>query len=86
MGRHIMKTTVEIADDLFARAQAKAQKENTTFRALTEQGLRWVLDASRREAGRLPPLVTVRGKGLAGEFKQAGWDHVRSEIYRERGG
>ena len=40
-----MKTTVEIADDLFARAQAKAQKENTTFRALTERGLRWVLGA-----------------------------------------
>jgi hypothetical protein len=85
MGSHTMKTTIEIADDLFARAQQKARKEKTTFRALTEQGLRQVLEEPRRKAGRLPPLVTVRGKGLVDEFKQGGWDRIREEIYRERG-
>jgi len=85
MGSHIMKTTIEIADDLFARAQQKARMEKTTFRALTEQGLRQVLEEPRRKARRLPPLVTVRGKGLAGEFKHGGWDRIREEIYRERG-
>jgi len=84
MGGHIMKTTIEIADDLFARAQQKARKEKTTFRALTEQGLRQVLEEPRRKARRLPPLVSVRGKGLMGEFKQGGWDRIREEIYRER--
>ena len=43
MGSHIMKTTIEIADDLFERVQRVARKENTTFRSLTEQGLRIVL-------------------------------------------
>ena len=43
MGSHIMKTTIEIADDLFERAQRFARKEKTTFRSLTEQGLRIVL-------------------------------------------
>ena len=84
MGRHIMKTTIEIADDLFTRAQEKARKEKTTFRALTEQGLRQVLEEPRRKARRLPPLVTVRGKGLGDEFKQGGWDRIRNEIYRDR--
>jgi hypothetical protein len=40
-----MKTTIEIADDLLARAQRLAQQEKTTLRALTEQGLRLVLKA-----------------------------------------
>lgn len=43
MGGHLMKTTIEIADDLFERAQHVARKEKTTFRSLTEQGLRIVL-------------------------------------------
>ena len=80
-----MKTTIEIADDLLARAQAKAQKEKTTLRALTEQGLRQVLQEPPRKDRRLPPLVTVRGKGRVGDFKQAGWDRIRDEIYHERG-
>lgn len=80
-----MKTTIEIADVLFARAQAKARREKTTLRALTEQGLRQVLEEPRRKNSRLPPLVTVRGKGRVGEFKHATWDRIRDEIYRERG-
>lgn len=80
-----MKTTIEIADDLFARAQQKARKEKTTFRALTEQGLRQVLEEPGRKARRLPRLVTVQGKGLVEEFKQGGWDRIRDEIYRQRG-
>lgn len=38
MVRHIAKTTIEIADDLFERAQRVARKEKTTFRSLTEHG------------------------------------------------
>jgi predicted transcriptional regulator len=33
-----MKRTIEISDDLFARAQRLARKEKTPFRALTEAG------------------------------------------------
>jgi hypothetical protein len=81
-----MKTTIEIADDLLARAQRLAQEENTTLRALTEQGLRLVLKekAGQSRKWHWNPLV-VRGKGRNREFQDAGWAKVRDEIYRGRG-
>ena len=84
MGRHIMKTTIEIADDLFERAQRFARKEKTTFRSLTEQGLRLVLEGKQSKPKRLPPLVTVPG-GLTDEFKNAPWEKIRDEIYKGHG-
>ena len=81
-----MKTTIEIADDLFERAQRVAQKEKTTFRALTERGLRLILAEKKpRTPKKLPPLVTFRGKGLSPEFKNVGWDKIRDDIYQGRG-
>ena len=84
MGRHSMKTTIEIADDLFERVQRVARKEKTTFRALTEQGLRLVLHKKQTKPKKLPPLVTVPG-ALREEFENAPWEKVRDEIYKERG-
>ena len=80
-----MKTTIEIADDLFERAQRLARKEKTSFRSLTEQGLRLVLKERQAKPQKLPPLVTVGGKGLTPEFKNAPWERIRDEIYRGRG-
>jgi hypothetical protein len=85
MGAHIMKTTINIADDLFERIQQTAKEEDTTFRALTEQGLRLVLKERRSKPRKLPPLVTVRGRGLSDEFKDSTWEELRDEIYRGHG-
>ena len=86
MGGHIMKTTVEIADDLFARAQRLARKENTSFRALTEAGLRLVISSRERpRPAKLPPLVTFGRGGPREDFADWNWDHIRHEIYRGRG-
>ena len=84
MGRHIMKTTIEIADDLFERVQRAARKEKTTFRSLAEQGLRLVLKEKQDKPKKLPPLLTVPG-GLTGEFKDASWGKIRDGIYKGRG-
>jgi len=84
MGHHIMKTTIEIADDLFERVQRFARKEKTTFRSLTEQGLRMVLKEKEGKPRKLPPLLTVPG-GLTDEFKNAPWERVRDEIYKGHG-
>jgi hypothetical protein len=81
-----MKTTIEIADDLFDRAQRLAQEEKATFRSLAEEGLRLVLAKKRqRKPTRLPPLVTYGGSGLTEEFKDWNWDKIRDELYRGRG-
>jgi hypothetical protein len=86
MGCSIVKTTIEISDDLFARAQSLARKEKTTFRALTEAGLRLVLSGKHGPRGkRLPPLATSGGDGLTDEFKDGNWNQIRDEIYRGRG-
>ncbi len=85
MGRHIMKTTIEIADDLFARAQQVARREKTTFRALTEAGLRQVLMEKQAKTAKWKWKPITRGGGMTPEFKNAGWDKIRDEIYRGRG-
>ena len=85
MGRHIMKTTIEIADDLFERAQRVARKEKTTFRLLTEQGLRLVLKERQAKPAKWKwKPVTCRG-GPTKEFRNATWDQLCDEIYRGRG-
>ena len=81
-----MKTTIEIADDLFKRVQRLARMEKTTFRSLTEQGLRLVLRAEQTRPTRWKwKPATFRGGGLTDEFKHASWDKIRDEIYRGRG-
>lgn len=85
MAGNIVKTTIEIADDLFHRAHALAKQDKTTFRALTEQGLRLVLSQKTARKKKLPRLVTVKGSGLTDEFKNAGWEKIRDEIYRGYG-
>jgi len=85
MGTHIMKTTIEIADDLFEQVRQLARKEHTTFRSLTEQGLRALLRQKQTQPKKLPPLVTFRGEGRTDEFKHASWDKIRDEIYKGHG-
>ena len=81
-----MKTTIEIADDLFERVREVARKENTTLRSLTEEGLRLVLKVKQQaKSKKLPPLVTVGGRGLTDEFKNVDWEKIRDEIYRGHG-
>ena len=81
---HIVKTTIEIADDLFERAQELARKKKTTFRALTEHGLRLALK-EQAAPKKLRPLVTVGGGGLTEEFKNSSWEKILDESYRGRG-
>lgn len=74
-----MKTTIDIADNLFLRARERAAREKITLRALVERGLARELE---EEAGgsELRP-VTFRGEGLSPEFEGASWDKIREAIY-----
>jgi hypothetical protein len=79
-----MKTTLEIPDPLLKEARKVAARENTTLRALVEQGLRQVV-ASRKE----PPFrlrkASFKGEGLHPDVADAGWDKIRDLIYEGRG-
>ena len=87
MGTH-MKTTLEIADPLLAEAKAVAARDDTTLRALVEEGLRAVL--LRKKSSRAFRLrdASFKGRGLHPEFAaRDGWSSLREAAYGEgRGG
>ncbi|MEI8320065.1 MAG: type II toxin-antitoxin system VapB family antitoxin [Planctomycetia bacterium] len=81
-----MKTTIDVADGLLEEARAIAARDQTTLRALVQEGLRRVIDErrSRREPFRLRDVSPGSG-GFQPEFADGNWHQVRDEIYRGRG-
>jgi hypothetical protein len=78
-----MKTTVEIADSLFAEAKACARSRRVPLRQIVEDGLRIVIDRDRkvRAAFKLRD-GSFGGKGLRDDVD---WPAVRKAIYTGRG-
>ena len=60
-----MKTTVEIPDDLYRRAKAEAALRGRKLKDLVEEGLRLVLETSRKPRWQ-PSLADLmkRGRGV----------------------
>lgn len=60
-----MKTTLDLDDDLLARAKALAARERTSLTALIEEGLRLRLRSRPRTQGRssVPRLAIHPGRG-----------------------
>ena len=80
-----MRTTIEIADNIFEEAQTLACKQGTTLQSLVEEGLCLVFAQSHANLHELPPLITYGEGGLADEFKDANWKRIRDETYRGQG-
>jgi hypothetical protein len=80
-----MKTTIDIASNILKRSRDLARRERVTLRALVEEGLEFVVAqrAARRKV-RIKP-VTFRGRGLAPEYRNAGWSKLRDAAYAGRG-
>ena len=79
-----MKTTVEIQDSLFVRAQRKARREGRSMRSVIEEGLRLALDAeSVAEPYQLPDL-SVGEPGAHDPLESMSWADLRNEIYGGR--
>jgi len=74
-----MKTTIDIADNLLARAKARAREQNITLRSLIEESLAATLDQPLPSAMVKP--VTFKGNGLSREFEDVSWDKIREVIY-----
>ena len=80
-----MKTTIDIADELFLRSKKLARQRGLTLRTLVEEGLHASLERHERQAPFHFRPVIVKGKGLATEIQGEGWEAVRQAIYRGRG-
>jgi len=86
MVTHIVKTTVEIADELMDRAKALAARRQTTLRALIEQGLRQVLKDQGNSAEFRLRDASVAGRGLSDDYRDKDWTKIRQAAYEEHGG
>jgi len=81
----LVKTTIDISDNLLNRAKQLARQEKTTLKELTEEGLQIVLtQRAQRRSRKLKPVV-VQGQGLSPAFRGKSWAEVRDEIYRGYG-
>jgi hypothetical protein len=80
-----MKTTVEIPDSLLGQAKRLASQENTTVRALMEEGLRRLM-AERKGAKPFKlRKVSFRGNGLQPQMAGVAWERIRDAAYEGRG-
>ena len=80
-----MKTTVDIGDPLFAEAKRLAASEDTTLRALIEEGLRRLLEERRARSDFVLRRAAFGGRGLRPEIREGSWERIRDLIYEGRG-
>ena len=80
-----MKTTIQIPDSLFEEARQLAEREQTTLKALVEQGLRRTLAERKRRSAFNLRKATFKGKGLQAEVAGASWEQLRDLSYEGRG-
>ncbi len=76
-----MKTTLDIDDELFARAERRAKESGLPLCALVEEGLRRVLsDDTGRTPCRLPDL-SVGDPAARDPLESYSWQDLRELIY-----
>ena len=76
-----MKTTIDIQDELLARAKQYARKSGCTLRAVVEEGLREVLDGPKpRTQYRLPDFSTGNPSS-SDPLESCSWRDLRKIIY-----
>ena len=80
-----MKTTIDIADDLFLRSKQVSRERGVTLRELLSEGLVYALDKRSAAPATGVKAVTFKGKGLAPEFQQASWGMIRDAAYEGHG-
>lgn len=80
-----MKTTVDIQDALLDEARKIASRENTTVRAMVEEGLRKVLAQRKKETPFQLRKVTFKGGGLQPQLSEGSWNEIRDLAYEGRG-
>lgn len=80
-----MKTTLDIQDELFARAKRHARRIGRPLRAVVEEGLRLALAASRPPPRYELPDLSVGREGARDPLEDYSWQDLRDITYDERG-
>lgn len=80
-----MKITVEISDALLKEVKSLASREQTTVRALVEEGLRQITAERKRAKPFKLRKVCMRGKGLQPRMASASWQQIRDAAYEGQG-
>ena len=81
-----MKTTVQIPDALFEEVRSLAHREQTTMKALIQEGLRRIVSERKQTKRFRLRKATFKGHGLHPDLKEASWDQIREKSYEGRGG
>ena len=80
----VMKTTLDLSDELLARAKRHAKRTGKPLRAIVEEGLRLALGV---EAAARPYRLPDRRTGHPGDpnpLEGLSWQDLRHEIYGGR--
>ncbi len=81
-----MKTTIDLSNPLYEEARRVARDENTTVKALVEEGLRHALAEHKKRVPFTLRRASFKGKGLQQEFADASWERIRGAVFEGRGG
>lgn len=81
-----MKTTLDIHDELFARAKQRARESGRPLRAVVEEGLRLVLEVSEPAPSYRMPDRSVGDPAAKDPLESLTWDDLRREVYGETPG
>lgn len=76
-----MKTTIEIQDELLARAKRHAKQTGRPLRAVVEEGLRQVLTSHTNQERYVLPDLSVGESGEPDPLEAYSWQDLRDEIY-----
>jgi hypothetical protein len=79
-----MKTTIDIADALLARAKRHAQRAGVPLRAVVEEGIRRVLAADDAPPTYELPDLSVGDPLHENPLESLSWPDLRDEIYGGR--
>ena len=80
-----MKTTLDIHDELLARAKRHARATGRPLRAVVEDGLRRVLEPSNRRRKYALPDLRAGDPDAPDPLDQYSWPELRELIYSDPG-
>ncbi|MGD9850205.1 MAG: type II toxin-antitoxin system VapB family antitoxin [Nitrospirales bacterium] len=81
-----MKTTVDLPQSLLKEAKKLAANQQTTVKALIEEGLRRVIGEHQQKGAFRLRKATFQGKGLHPDMDGVSWETLRDRAYEGRGG